>query len=223
MLAALPIWLQLPVVAVVGYLIGGISWSLLIGKWVKGIDLREVGSGNLGATNVARNLGGTWAVVVFALDFAKAAFAAWLAGYVAPAGLQDWFLVVGGASAVVGHVYSPYIKFRGGKGIAASAGAAGVIIPWALLWGAVAFFIVAVSTRRVSLGSLTIAAVAVPLTLYFYPGSLARLLFATVLAILIVWAHRPNIKRLIHGEEPKVSWGIFKDKPAPPPESDPGA
>ena len=194
-----------------GYLLGGIPSSLLIGKWVKGVDLRTIGSGNLGATNVARGLGGTWAVIVFFLDFAKGAVPPVAALLFAPVANQDLLMIVGATGAILGHVYSPYIRFKGGKGIAVTAGAAAVALPWCLLFGTVLFFAIAVSTRRVSAGSVAIAAT-FPITAWlFYPGRPAAFAFSIAACVLVLWSHRANIRRLIRGEEPTVTWGIFKD------------
>jgi acyl phosphate:glycerol-3-phosphate acyltransferase len=193
-----------------GYVIGGIPWALLIGKWVKGVDLRTIGSGNLGATNVARNVGGGWAVAVFFLDFAKGALPVAVAT-LAPLANQDALMMAAALGAVLGHVYSPYIRFRGGKGIAVTAGAAAVANPLCLIVGTVIFFAVGLSTRRVSLGSLTIGLAYPPLTWYFYPERPVNLAFAFAACALVVWSHRANIGRLVRGEEPKVSWGIFKN------------
>ena len=195
-----------------GYVVGGIPWSLLIGRWVKGIDLRTIGSGNLGATNVARNVGGTWAVIVFFLDFAKGALPVALAVLFTPPANHDLLMMCGAVGAVLGHVYSPYIKFKGGKGIAVTAGAAAIATPWCLLFGAVIFFAVAISTRRVSIGSLTIGLAYPLLVWYLYPGRPLTLAFAVAVCALVWWSHRTNISRLVRGEEPKVSWGIFKDE-----------
>lgn len=203
------------VFAGVAYLIGGIPWALLIGKWVAHVDLRRVGSGNLGATNVARFLGGKWAVLVFALDFVKGALPVVAAGLLLAPAYREPVQVAAAVGAVLGHVYSPYIGFRGGKGIATSAGVAGGLIPWALLVGTVTFFAVALTSRRVSLGSLAIAVVAVPAVLFFYPGHPFLLVFGIYVSVLVVWKHRSNIGRLLRGEEPKVTWGIFKDEPKP--------
>lgn len=205
--------LVLAAFAAVAYLIGGIPWSLLIGRWVGGVDLREMGSGNLGSTNVARFLGGWWAVTVFALDFVKGALPVAAAAWLVAVGWRDGAMVTAGLAALVGHVYSPYIRFRGGKGIATTAGVAAALIPWVLLVGAVTFFAVALTTRRVSAGSLAICVVCVPAVLLLYPGHLLLTLFCVGVAIIIAFSHRSNIRRLIRGEEPKVSWGIFKDSP----------
>ena len=206
---------QLVIVAILllsgGYLLGGIPWALLIGKWVKGVDLRIIGSGNLGATNVARCLGGTWAVVVFFLDFAKGAVPPLVALLFTPAPNHDLLMIVAAMGAIVGHVYSPYIGFKGGKGIAVTAGAAAVTVPWCLLFGAVLFFAVSLTTRRVSAGSVAIAATFPFTAWFFYPAHPVTFVFAIAVCALVLWSHRTNIARLVRGEEPKVTWGIFKN------------
>jgi glycerol-3-phosphate acyltransferase PlsY len=193
-----------------GYIVGGIPWALLIGKWVKGVDLRTVGSGNLGATNVARNVGGAWAVAVFFLDFAKGALPVAVAT-LAPEANHDLLMMAGAVGAVLGHVYSPYIKFRGGKGIAVTAGAAAVANPLCLIVGTVIFFAVGLTTRRVSLGSLTIGLAYPPLVWFLYPDRPINLAFSFAVCALVFWSHRSNIGRLLRGQEPKVSWGVFKN------------
>lgn len=214
-------WIAAIALAGSAYLLGGIPWSLLIGKWVKGIDLRQIGSGNLGATNVARNLGGRWAFAVFVLDFAKSAIPVAIAALLFTGGAHDIAQVFTGVAAILGHVYSPYIALRGGKGIATTAGAAAVMNPWCLLVGTIVFFTVGVLTRRVSIGSLAIAAIYPPLVLIFYPGRPLNLAFSIGVSALIILAHRANIRRLVRGEEPKVSWGIFKKDPPPTTSSEP--
>lgn len=190
------------------YLIGGIPWALIVGKRVAGIDLRTVGSGNLGATNVGRALGKKWAVAVFALDFAKAALPVLVAGALTGGKTQEIMQVSAALGAILGHVYSPYIGFRGGKGIATTAGAAFAMNPLALIVGTVAFFVTAYLSARVSVGSLTIAALYPPVMIVLYPGRNVNLAFAVCVSLLIIWTHRANIGRLVRGEEPRVSWGM---------------
>ena len=197
--------------AVLAYLVGGVPFALLIGKWVKGIDLRTIGSGNLGATNVARNLGGTWAVIVFFLDMAKGALPVLLAVLLTPPANRDLVGFAAALGVILGHVYSPYIGFKGGKGIAVSAGIGAVLNPWSLLVCGLIFFALAISTRRVSVGSLAIG-LSYPVTvLIFYPGRPLNFVFALAVGGFIWWSHRANIGRIARGEEPKVSWGIFKN------------
>lgn len=203
-------WMWLSGLAVLAYLLGGVPWALIVGKRVAGIDLRTIGSGNLGATNVARSLGGRWAVAVFFLDFAKGAVPVALALALAPPAWRDALMVAGALGAILGHLYSPYIKFRGGKGLAVTAGAASVMNPLCFLVGAVIFFAVALSTRWVSVGAMTVGLAYPPLVLLLYPGRPVNLAFSMVVSGVLIWSHRSNIGRLVRGEEPKASWGIFK-------------
>jgi glycerol-3-phosphate acyltransferase PlsY len=198
--------------AVAAYLIGGIPWSLLIGRWVAGIDLRTVGSGNLGATNVARTLGGRWGVTVFFLDFAKGAVPVLACALTSPMAWHDASLPFVAIAAFMGHLYSPYIGFKGGKGIATAAGAVTMMNPLVVPAEFVLFFAVALTTRYVSAGSIAIA-VGYPITVFFlYPGRRVNLVFSFIVAAFVIWRHRANIGRIIRGEESKASWGIFKDK-----------
>jgi glycerol-3-phosphate acyltransferase PlsY len=195
---------------VVGYLVGGIPFSLIVGRQFFGVDLREHGSGNLGATNVFRVLGLRPALAVAALDVAKGAAAVALAMLVCPPTItgnaRDVVLICVAMSAVLGHTYSPYIRFKGGKGVATAAGAIAVVMPltWPLLF--VIFVLVIVLSRMVSLASLTVATLFPLLTWLLYPDRPAFLGFSLVAATLVIWRPRSNIKRIYHGEEPKLSF-----------------
>jgi acyl phosphate:glycerol-3-phosphate acyltransferase len=197
--------------AVVSYLVGGISWAYIIGKRFYGIDVRVHGSGNLGATNVFRTLGAKAAIATLVLDVAKGAAAVGFAWWLVPTAAygeaaHTWAMITATMAAIVGHSYSPYIGFKGGKGIATAAGALLVLTPyaWPFLLGI--FVIVVAFSRIVSLGSV-MDAIAYPfLCLVFYPGNWAILGFACVAASLVVWRHRSNIVRIARGEEPKVSF-----------------
>lgn len=203
-------WLWLAGLVAFSYLLGGVPFALIVGKRVAGVDLRTVGSGNLGATNVARNVGGRWAVAVFFMDFAKGAIPVALALLFAPLAWRDSLMVAGALGAILGHLFSPYIKFKGGKGLAVTAGAASVMNPLCFLVGAVLFFAVALSTRWVSVGAMTVGLAYPPLVLLLYPGRPVNLAFSVVVSCVLLWSHRSNIGRLARGEEPKATWGIFK-------------
>lgn len=186
---------------VLAYLLGATPTSLWVGRAVYGVDLRREGSGNLGATNTFRVLGWKAALPVLLFDMAKgwlpaAYFAAW-------AGVEafGWTLAFG-AAAIVGHVFSVWARFRGGKGVATSAGVFVALAPWAVLVALVVFFGIAFTTRYVSLGSIT-AAVVLPVTVAFTPhrGGDALLVFSAALGAFVIWAHRTNIRRLVKGEE----------------------
>jgi len=183
------------------YLLGATPTSLWVGKVFHGVDLRTRGSGNLGATNTFRILGWKAAVPVLVFDMFKgwlpaAFFGTW-------AGVESFGWTLGfGAAAIVGHVFSVWAGFRGGKGVATSGGVFLALAPWAVLVALVVFFSLALTTRYVSLGSIA-AAVVVPVVVLLTPheGGDALVYFSVALATFVIWAHRSNIGRLIRGEE----------------------
>lgn len=198
---------QLLLAALGGYLVGGIPFGLLIGK-LHGVDVRQHGSGNIGATNVGRICGRRWGVLCFVLDAGKGFLPVWLAGHYGDvAGTGNGVAIVAALGAVGGHVWCPYLRFKGGKGIATAAGVL-VGVDWAVLLAAVAVWIVLMAVcRYVSLASMG-AAVTLPTA-----GLLLRrpwrehwpeLLLLTVVAAIAVWRHRANLARLAAGTEPKI-------------------
>ena len=202
--------LRIGVPFVVAYLVGGIPWTLIVGKTFYGIDPREHGSGNLGATNAYRLLGLRAAIIVLALDLAKGAAAVALAMLFCPPTVtgdaRDWVLIGVAMAAMLGHMYSPYIRFRGGKGVATAAGAIAVVMPavWPLLL--ITFVATVAISRMVSLGSILVAIEFPILVWLFYPGHEAFLVFAAVGSVLVLFQHRANIVRIYRGEESKISW-----------------
>lgn len=193
------------VCGVTAYLLGAVPFGYLICK-ARGIDIRKLGSGNIGATNVLRSVGKPWGVLTFAGDFLKGLGAALLipmAADVPPdSGTAATLRVVCACLAVAGHNWPVYLRFKGGKGIATSAGALVGIAPAAvgigiLVWGLL-FFI----TRYVSVASI-LAALAIGASGWLLYGDEGRILPAalTVLAALAVWRHKTNIVRLCKGEE----------------------
>jgi acyl phosphate:glycerol-3-phosphate acyltransferase len=197
---------------VAAYLFCGIPWSLIIGKAFYGVDLRECGSGNLGATNVYRTLG-VWAAILTAvLDVAKGAVAILFAMLLVPAShfgpqAQAWVQVLAVLAAIAGHSYSPYIGFKGGKGVATAAGCLVVMTPYPIPFLVGTFVLVIVLTRTVSMASLAVAFEYPVLCVIFYPGDWLTIGFAVVAAGLVIWRHRANIVRIAHGEEPKIRMG----------------
>ena len=185
-----------PVLAILGsYLLGATPTSFIAGKLGRGIDLREHGSKNLGATNVYRILGWKYAIPVALVDIAKGAVPVLLA----PAG--SWLRVAVGAAAVLGHMFSPYVRFKGGKGVATAAGMFLALAPIAVLiaipiWGLCLWL-----TGYVSLSSI-IAVLSVPLAIaLLQPGEPYVFWASAVLVALIIFAHRRNIARLLAGTE----------------------
>ncbi|HTK56247.1 MAG TPA: glycerol-3-phosphate 1-O-acyltransferase PlsY [Gemmatimonadales bacterium] len=187
--------------ALVGsYLVGAIPTSFLAGKVVRGIDLREHGSKNLGATNVYRVLGAKVAVPVGLFDVFKGMVPVlWIAPAIGPA-WASWPLICG-IAAILGHVFSVFVGFKGGKGVATAGGVVLALAPWAILiclgiWAAVTF-----STGYVSLGSIT-AALAYPGLVYWLtPGQRPFILIHLTIGLALVWFHRANIGRLRAGTE----------------------
>lgn len=185
---------------VLAYLIGAIPTSYIIGKVFHGMDLREHGSGNLGATNAFRILGARSAVPVVAVDMAKGFVPVWLFADLTGTGF-GWTLAFGSA-AIVGHMFSIWVGFKGGKGMATSAGVFLGLAPWAVLGGLVVWLVLTFSTGYVSLGSI-VAALLTPVLVAVTPhaGGTTLLWFSVALAAVVVWAHRSNIGRLLRGDE----------------------
>lgn len=197
---------------VLSYLLGAVPTSYLAGRIFRGIDLRQHGSGNLGATNLYRTLGWTYAIPVALLDIAKGAVPVVLfAPQVSP---SQRVAVACGIAAVIGHVYSVFVRFRGGKGVATAAGVMLGLAPLAIaalvvIWAAIVF-----GTGYVSLGSI-VAAALLPLAVWvLHPGARGLLPVIAVVGAGIVWLHRANIKRLLAGTENR--FGRRGGTPAPP-------
>ncbi|MFQ5537507.1 MAG: glycerol-3-phosphate 1-O-acyltransferase PlsY [Gemmatimonadota bacterium] len=182
------------------YLLGATPTSYWVGKVFHGMDLREHGSGNLGATNTFRILGLKWAIPVMAVDIAKGFIPVWFFPRITGAALS-WTLAFG-VMAILGHMFSLWVGFKGGKGVATSTGVFLALAPWAVLGGFVIWAAVTFTTRYVSLGSMAAAVSLVPLVwLTPHSGGDAVVGFTAFMAALIVWAHRSNIRRLLRGEE----------------------
>lgn len=185
------------------YLAGSIPFGLIIGKITKGIDIRDFGSGNIGATNVLRTLGLGPAIAVFFFDTAKGWFAVYLCGKL---GLSPVWIMAGGLASVLGHTFSPFLRFRGGKGVATSLG---VIVGFNPIIAAIAFVIwllLVAAFRIISVASI-IATVIVPLLMIFWKAMRVPFPYqitAVIAATAIIVKHIPNMKRLLNGTEPRV-------------------
>jgi acyl phosphate:glycerol-3-phosphate acyltransferase len=182
------------------YLIGAFPSSYVVAKLARGIDLRQHGSGNLGATNAYRVLGWKAATPVFILDI----FKGWLPPFYFPRidGNDRWeWALAYGAMAIVGHVFSVYVRFKGGKGVATGAGVFLALAPLAVLITTIIWTSLVVITRTVSIGSIA-AAAALPIAVALLDDRRLVLVLAVALAAFVIYAHRANIKRLMRGEEP---------------------
>ena len=190
------------------YMIGAVPWAFIIGK-CKGIDIREYGSGNVGATNVRRTLGRKYGILCFFLDFMK--------GFVPVAALNlmikydilqisDIAVVLASFASVFGHMWPIYLGFKGGKGVSTIAGILLAVAPLSLIAGGILWTIVFYSSGYVSLASL-LSAVSLPLSAYLlsksgiYPLSFNLLMMLAVMAGLVLIRHLGNIKRLLKGTE----------------------
>lgn len=199
---------MIPLVFIVlAYLLGATPTSYLAGRLFFGIDLRKKGSGNLGATNTYRILGWRAAIPVGLVDIFKGWLPVWYFPQRDQTAAWEWALAYA-AAAILGHVFSFWVRFKGGKGIATSAGAFLALAPWATLVALGTWIAVVFLTRIVSIGSLA-AAVALPAALLFLPnqGESTLLVFTLALAVFVFWAHRSNIGRLLRGEENRFGKG----------------
>lgn len=191
------------VLLALAYLMGAIPTSYLAGRAARGIDLRQHGSGNLGATNAFRVLGWKPALPVVAVDVAKG----WLPTAFFPlwdgAEPLEWAFAYG-AAAIIGHVFSVFVGLRGGKGVATSAGVFLALAPWAVLIGAVVWGVVVLLTRVVSVGSL-LAALILPLAVFVTNEPAPEIWLSIGLALFVIYAHRSNIRRLLRGQENRFS------------------
>jgi len=195
---------QPAITLILAYLIGSVPFGLLAGK-LKGIDIRKEGSGNIGTTNVFRICGKELGFIVFALDVLKGLVPV-LVGKHFFSGSDGLIPILCGVAAILGHNFPVWLKFKGGKGIATSAGVLGGLLPWALLFAFATWVLSFAVTRYVSIASI-FAAVSLPVTLglqTFLPGStrpIAYFIFTVVIGLLAVWRHRANIARLRAGTE----------------------
>lgn len=195
--------------AVVAYLLGSIPFGYLLVRIFRKQDVRATGSGNIGATNVARAGGKGLGILTLALDAAKGAGAVWIGAWIGSmpaASLTDWadVMLLSAVFAVLGHMFPVWLRFRGGKGVATAAGAVGMLFPEALVVAFAVFAIAVALTRFVSLGSI-LAAAALPLCVAFIEKApRAALLFIAPISLLVILKHHANIRRLLSGTENKL-------------------
>lgn len=193
------------ILVVVAYLIGSISSAVWIGKRYYGVDIREHGSGNAGATNMLRVLGRKAAIPVFIIDFLKGYAAVMLAHFVSDSDDSLFlFKLVLAFFSVLGHMFPIYSKFKGGKGVATIAGSLLAIAPLALLFSFIVFFIVFAITKYVSMGSM-VGGFTFPCFILLLEGEFdMKFIFGVIVAVLLFLTHRKNLKRVIKGEESKI-------------------
>lgn len=202
------------------FLLGSIPWGVIISRVAYKKDIRNVGSGNIGATNALRAMGKRGGASVFLLDMGKGVLAGLLGGVIWPHWVDAASLGIADARAlcgaiallgcVWGHIFSPWLKFKGGKGISVAFGCLFCTIgPIPALIELAVFIVMVALTRYVSLGSVMAAVALMPLSFFVYQGSPASIVLCCIAALTVIWAHRGNISRIAHGEERRLS---FKKK-----------
>ena len=186
---------------ILGYLLGSIPSGWLAGRWLKGIDLRELGSGSTGATNVLRQVGKGPALVVFLIDVGKGAAAVLLARAF---GQSDyWIQVLAGLTALAGHIWPVWLNFKGGKAVATGFGMF-LGLAWPVGLASFGVFLLTLWLFRIVSLSSVLAAVSLPLLMIRFSGIGSYILIALVAMGLVLWRHRSNLSRILEGSEPKV-------------------
>jgi len=199
--------MKVALLVLISYLLGGIPFGLIVSYLLTGEDPRKVGSGNIGATNVSRAAGKKAGLITLVLDALKGLVPVLLARHLFPT--NPWAVALVGLGAVCGHCFSPYLRFKGGKGVATGAGVFLGIHPLALLLSLAVFAGMLKWKGYVALSSL-FAAWAMPFFVLILKGSAPISLAAALMAAIITFRHRSNIERLLAGEEPKFGEGEQK-------------
>ncbi len=201
---------------VVGYLLGSIPFGYIAGR-LNGVDIRTLGSGNVGAANVFRNLGRSWGIAVAACDIGKSAAAVLIARAVTD---DPWPILVG-AAVMVGAIFPVWLRFRGGKGVAAGAGVMIGLFPLASALLVPLWLVLVLITRITSLASVVTAAAFTPLAAAL-GASWEYIVLAGAMSLLVIVRHRANIRRLLAGKEPRIDLRR-PGRPAAPPPPEPHA
>ena len=184
----------------IGYLLGAIPCGYLAGRWLKGIDLRDCGSGSTGATNVLRNVGKGPALLVFLLDVGKGALAVLLAKSV---GLNDWVQVLAGLAALAGHIWPVWLGWKGGKAVATGLGMF-LGLAWPVGLASFGLFMATISLSRIVSLASVVAAIGLPVLMLVAGNSNAYVVVSLVASLMVLWRHRSNIQRLMAGTEPQI-------------------
>lgn len=201
--------LEIITTGLLAYLIGSIPSGLIISKRFYNIDLREHGSKNIGTSNAYRTLGKKPAFVIFLADVSKGIAGVFIGQFLCPE--IPWVFVFGGVMSMIGHNWSIYLKFKGGKGVATGLGVLLMLSPKVTSAVFLIWLLVILTTRYASLASIT-AAVCVPWLMWFWHEKIEFFYFALLAALFVLVRHRANIKRLLTGSEPKIKAGNLKVK-----------
>ena len=184
----------------IGYALGAIPSGYLAGRWLKGIDLRDCGSGSTGATNVLRNVGKGPALLVFLVDVGKGALAVLLAKSV---GLNDWVQVLAGLAALAGHIWPVWLGWKGGKAVATGLGMF-LGLAWPVGLASFGLFMATISLSRIVSLASVVAAIGLPVLMLVAGNSSAYVVVSLVASSMVIWRHRSNIQRLMAGTEPRI-------------------
>lgn len=188
-------------IVILCYIIGSIPFSLIFGKLLGRVDIRTRGSGNIGATNVLRTAGLSVALLALLADIGKGLIAAWLG-----IGIGGTVMAALCCIAVIGgHCYSVFLRFQGGKGVATSAGIIAFLMPDILVVLLVTVILAVVITRYMSLGSIIAALLFPVLTAFIFPQPVPYIILSIIMAIMVLYRHKENIKRLLAGQESKIT------------------
>jgi len=183
------------------YLCGAVPFSYLLVKWIKGVDIRDVGSGNVGATNAGRVLGKWGFIAAFLLDMSKAFIPLFI--FLNFLSINNTLILVAAVFIIIGHTYTVFLRFKGGKGVATGVGIFLALSPFNLLIALVVFLIVIGTFRMVSLSSVT-AAISLGILVWLRSDWLGLQIFTTLVVLFVIFKHRSNIKRIIEGKESKI-------------------
>lgn len=198
--------LQLFIVILSAYLVGSISFSVLIGKLLKGIDIRDYGSGNAGTTNTLRVLGKGPAVLVLVGDALKGIASVAIGLYFGNIN----YAVLAGLAAILGHTYPVFFGFKGGRGVATGLGVIIMLTPYVSLIALGIFITIVITTRYVSLGSI-LGALSVPINMYIFHKPFPVFLLGIIAASFVIIRHRVNMVRLFQGKENKIKFNKEKE------------
>ena len=190
---------------VIGYLIGAIPTGYIVTKYIKDIDLRSMGSGNVGATNVTRALGFKMGLFVAVLDVLKGFVAVLLAQIILPANTPINYIFIIGLAAIIGHNWSVFLGFSGGKGVATTLGVVLKLLPISFFIFVFIWIALTVLTRYVSLGSI-LGAISIPVSSFVLNYNSNYIIYTSILALSIILTHHENIKRLLQGRENRMNW-----------------
>lgn len=193
------------IITILGYLIGSIPNGLIIGKRLYNVDLRQFGSKNIGATNAFRTLGLWPAFWIFLTDAAKGVIAVQLANMIVGTPIA---LLIAGIASIAGHNWSVFLHFTGGRGVATGLGVIAVLVPKVTILIFLVWAVIVYATRYVSLASI-VAAVLVPIFMIMMGDRIEFLYFGIIAALFVVVRHKPNIERLLKGQELKIKLGTM--------------